>query len=146
MVQVLVTNNHPTRGIVKSKLVRYVERVIKSEGHSRASVSVVCIGGPKMRALNRRFLRHDYTTDVLSFPLSEEGRCEGEIYLNLDKVNEQAREYGVSPESELARLVIHGTLHLVGYDDATAKDRAAMKSQEDSHVCYWFPKNSVGSL
>lgn len=99
-----------------------------------------------MRAMNRRFLKHDYTTDVLSFPLSEEGRCEGEIYVNLDKVNEQAREYGVSPESELARLVIHGTLHLVGYDDQKTNDRETMRSVEDSHVYYWFPKNSSGSI
>jgi len=140
MVQVLVSNNHPTKSVVKSKLIRYVERVLKSEGHRRAVVSVVCIGGAKMRALNRRFLQHDYTTDVLSFPLGEEGRCEGEIYVNLDKATEQARDYDVSLETELARLVIHGTLHLIGYDDVTAKGRAGMKFQEDSHVHYWFPK------
>jgi rRNA maturation RNase YbeY len=88
--------------------------------------------------LNRRFLSHDYVTDVLSFDLEGGKMLEGEVYVNLDRARQQAQEYGVAFGNEVARLVIHGTLHLVGYDDRRPKDVRAMRSQEEKHLAYWF--------
>jgi probable rRNA maturation factor len=84
------------------------------------------------------YLNHDFVTDVLSFPLESGRLLEGEIYVNLDRARAQAGEYGVSQANEIARLVIHGTLHLVGFDDTTAQKAKVMKVQEDRHVHYWF--------
>ena len=85
-----------------------------------------------------RYLNHDYATDVISFPLENGAVLEGEVYVNLDRARAQARVYGVSFSNEVARLVIHGTLHLVGYDDSTEKKAERMKAEEDYHVHYWF--------
>jgi len=117
-----------------------VRKVLGSEGIRRGEVGVVFHDARASRAMNRRYLRHDAVTDVISFPLEHAGTAlEGEIYVNLDRAREQAREYGVSFPQEVARLVIHGALHLAGYDDRTRRERAHMAERED-----FFLKNMQG--
>ena len=86
-----------------------------------------------MRRINRQFLRHDYVTDVISFPLGagDEPGAQGEIYVNLDRARRQAHEYGVTFAGETRRLLIHGMLHLLGYKDGTANQKARMSRRED---------------
>ncbi len=90
-------------------------------------------------ALNRRHLGHDYLTDVLSFSLVDEddppGAVEGEVYVDLDTAAERCAEFGATFEQEAARYAVHGLLHLIGYDDATAEGRAAMRACEDRYLC-----------
>jgi probable rRNA maturation factor len=101
----------------------------------KATVSVVFVDDGTITDLNKRFLGHDYTTDVLSFPIDEEnGVVEGEVYVNVDQAERQAAEYAVPVRQELCRLVIHGVLHLVGYTDRTGEERAGMRSKEDSYL------------
>lgn len=111
--------------------------VLRAEGCSDAEVSVVFIDSRRSRMLNRRFLRHDYVTDVLSFPLGMGETPEGEVYVNLDRARQQARSYGVSFSNEVGRLVIHGVLHLLGYDDTTSAAQRRMKLKEDRYVEEW---------
>jgi rRNA maturation RNase YbeY len=89
--------------------------------------------------MNRRFLGHAYATDVISFPLGEGDAIEGELYVNLDRARVQARQYGVTRTHELVRLVVHGTLHLTGYDDRLPKDRMRMRQREDFYLARLFP-------
>jgi rRNA maturation RNase YbeY len=103
-----------------------------------ARVSIVFIDSRYSRRINRRYLNHDSVTDVISFPLETGALLEGEVYVNLDRARVQAREYGVSFSNEVARLVIHGTLHLVGFEDSTEKKALGMKAEEDRHLQYWF--------
>ena len=86
--------------------------------------------------LNGRFLHHWYSTDVLSFPVEEIGKrsVEGEIYVNLDQARRQAREYDVSIRNEVGRLVIHGILHLLGYDDKRKDERLKMTMRENVYL------------
>ena len=91
---------------------------------------MIFVDAPTLLQMNRDFLGHDYHTDVITFPL-EERPLEGEIYIDLDTAAAQAREYGVRFQLEVRRLVIHGMLHLLGYDDATPTLRAEMSALED---------------
>lgn len=84
--------------------------------------------------MNREFLRHNYPTDVLSFPLEGGANLEAEIYVNLDRARIQAREHGVSFANEVARLVIHGTLHLAGYDDRGKRKAGMMLERQEKYV------------
>jgi rRNA maturation RNase YbeY len=84
--------------------------------------------------MNREFLKHDYVTDVIAFPLGEDGGVEGEIYINLDAARKQAREYGVTYTQESRRLLIHGALHLLGYDDTTIRRKKKMSEREDMYL------------
>ena len=138
MAVVRVFNAHPRYRLRKRPLARYARRVLKSAGVARGTVSVICIGSRACRSLNRQYLGHDYVTDVISFPLEVGKTLEGEIYVNLDRARKQGREYKVPFAHEVARLVIHGALHLVGYDDRSAGDARRMRATEEQHLRHWF--------
>jgi len=139
MARVQVINGHSRYRLRKSRVAGYVRRILREQGTDRADLKIVCIGSRYSRILNKRYLGHDFVTDVISFPLDRGTRFEGEVYVNLDRARSQAREYGVSFANELARLVIHGTLHLAGYDDKRTGDARLMRAREDEHVQFWFP-------
>jgi probable rRNA maturation factor len=108
--------------------------VLRNEGFARGEVSVVFTDDRLSRRINRRYLAHDRPTDVISFPLGTDEFIEGELYVNIDKAARQARTWKVSTRNELVRLVVHGTLHLTGYDDRTARAAKRMKTVEDAYV------------
>jgi probable rRNA maturation factor len=135
MIRVRVFNSHPRLREPGAAISRLVRSVLRGEGGSSAELNVVFVGDRTMLTLNRTFLRHNYQTDVLSFPLSDSKEVlEGEVYVNIDQARRQAREYGATVRSEVARLVAHGVLHLAGYDDATKAKRSAMKEREDLYI------------
>ncbi len=84
--------------------------------------------------MNRDFLGHDYITDVISFPLQDGIGIDAEVYVNLDRAKSQAKEYGVLFRNEVLRLVIHGTLHLLGYDDKKVTHKERMRRREDYYL------------
>ena len=130
---ILVSNNHPTLRFPKRETFRTVESVLHYESVRAVHLSVVFVGSRFIRTINRRFLYHDYITDVIAFPLEElRGIArEGELYVNLDRARSQAREYGVSFAEETRRLLIHGTLHLLGYSDTGTRAKAEMTRREN---------------
>jgi len=129
-------NNHPSLRFPKQETFRAIRSVLKDESARSFRLSVVFVGSRTIRAMNRRFLDHDYVTDVISFPLGEEHEpgAQAEIYVNLDRAKRQAREYRVSFADETRRLLIHGTLHLMGYSDDTPRQKARMTRREDFHL------------
>jgi len=129
-----VVNAHPRYRVRRPLAVRCVGGVLRSARRSQGAITVVFIDDRMSRRLNRRFLGHDRPTDVIAFPLGEGSNLEGEIYVNLEKARRQAQTYRVTAANETARLVIHGTLHLLGYDDRTPEDARRMKAREDSLV------------
>jgi rRNA maturation RNase YbeY len=134
VIDVAVFNAHPAHRIPRSVVSAAVRRVAKGERRRRAVVSVVFVGNRTSARMNRRFLGHTGGTDVISFPLGEGRMIEGEVYVNLDRARSQAREYGVRFADEVCRLVVHGTLHLFGYDDRTVALERHMKRREDRYV------------
>lgn len=139
-VSVTVTNAHRRYRINRKKTGDYVRRVLTQERKTEGEISVVFIEGARMRRLNRSYLGHDYATDVIAFHLSDCGRTDGEIYVNVDRAREQAGRYGVPFGEEIARLVVHGALHLTGHNDVERTSARRMKEAEDSHVRYWSAK------
>jgi len=110
---------------------RAVAVVLAGESVASATISVAVVDDPTMRELNRRFLGHDYNTDVLSFLLDEQdGQLDGEVIVSAETALRRATEYAWPPENELLLYVIHGTLHLAGHDDHAAADRGLMRRQE----------------
>jgi len=112
-----------------------LEYVCGNEQIKRAFITAVFVGTEKIQELNSRFLRHDYPTDVLAFPLHDEGEVlEGEIYVCVETAEKQARDYGIPLKEELARLIVHGMLHLIGYDDRQLKNKQNMLKRGDFYV------------
>lgn len=97
--------------------------------------------------INREFLHHDYPTDVISFPYAlAVPVVEGELIVSIDTAVVQAAEAGWSIAEELLLYVIHGTLHLVGYDDVDDSDRAAMRTAESKAMLLLLPRSDSLSL
>ena len=102
-----------------------VRHVLRAEGIGRAELSVALVGDAQIAALNRQYLEHDRPTDVISFHLHEPGEPPlGDVYLGVDQALRQAEGYGASPEEELLRLAVHGTLHVLGWDHPEGEERA----------------------
>ncbi len=132
-----VFNAHRRYRIRKKNVVQYVRRIV---GKRNVEITVAFIDSRYIKSINQRYLNHNYVTDVISFVIERVPVLQGELYVNLDRAKHQAREYAVSFTNEVARLVIHGTLHLIGYSDETKSDREIMKTIEDEHVRHWFPE------
>jgi probable rRNA maturation factor len=124
-------SNQSVLPLEKQRLRMAVCMVLKEAGTTEAKISVAVVDDPTIARLNRQFLDHEGPTDVLSFALEEDqGRLEGEIVVSADTATRTAAEYGWSPQEELLFYVVHGALHLVGYDDATPAQRAQMRRRE----------------
>jgi probable rRNA maturation factor len=143
MINVSVTNAQRRERCPASLIARSVRTVLRGEGYRTADISVVCVNDGVSRRINSRFLRHDFATDVISFPLGEGDAVEGELYVNFDRARVQARQYCISRPMEIVRLVIHGVLHLIGYDDQTPRDRESMHQREDVYLALLFRQGAA---
>ncbi len=104
------------------------------------SLNVVFTDDQTLKQMHTRYLNDPSETDVITFDLGEESAIEGEIYISIERAEDQARTYGVTLDEEVLRLIIHGLLHLQGYDDLQEETRKIMKEQEDSLVAYFKGK------
>jgi probable rRNA maturation factor len=117
---------------------RFARTVLEGERAEVDEVGIVFVEDVYSRELNRRFRGIDKPTDVLAFPLSEDpdadppDRYLGEVYVNVDRAAVQSAEYGVSLSREIARLLVHGLLHLLGYDhEISAAEAKRMRAREE---------------
>lgn len=115
-------------------LSQVARQVLKGENRTGETVTIIVVDDPYIRRLNRTYRNLDRATDVLSFGLADEQISSdfllGELYVSLDRAREQAARFQVSLEEELRRLVVHGCLHLLGYDHHRARDRVIMRAKE----------------
>lgn len=115
------------------RLAKAVREVLSMADVSKATISVAVVDDETIHGINREFLNHDYPTDVLSFPLErnlDQGILKGEILVSIETAAENAAEYQWSTDDELLLYVIHGSLHLIGYDDHNEADRLSMREAE----------------
>lgn len=136
MLHISFTNDQSRIEVDAVQLRDAVRGVLTAEKVRAAEISIAVVDDAKMHELNLRYLNHDYATDVLSFRLDDDGEecLEGEIIVSIDTAEREALEYGWKRENELLLYVIHGALHLVGYNDSEMKDRKAMREAEASHL------------
>ena len=113
------------------QLRRAVRTILKGASIREARISLAFVDDPTIARLNVQYLDHKGPTDVLSFVLDQgEGRIEGEVVVSAETASRESHRFGWTPRDELLLYVIHGTLHLVGYDDRTAGQRSRMRAQE----------------
>lgn len=147
MYQIDISNQQSFLEIDQKKLTEMIQAVCEKEKVARATLSVAILDNASIRTLNARYLEHDYETDVLSFllecrtpepssstdpnaPRGEGKEIEGDVIVSAEMAVNCAEEYGWSPENELTLYLIHGVLHLLGYDDLSYDEKQLMRSKE----------------
>ncbi len=138
-IQLAVTDQQSHLRLDHEFLNQVSETLLVDEGIAHAEISVAVVDDAGIHALNRQYLDHDYPTDVISFLLtkSTEGaslRIDGEVVISGETAVRAADEYSCSPQEELTLYLVHGLLHLCGYDDQTESDRETMRTQEQIHL------------
>ncbi|HEY1602340.1 MAG TPA: rRNA maturation RNase YbeY [Pirellulales bacterium] len=135
MIHIDVTDEQTRVPIDEERLRTAIAAVVGSGSRQRATISLAVVDNATIHTLNRRYLDHDYPTDVLSFVLEDDQESlGGEIIVSGDMAADTAPQYGWSAEDELLLYVIHGSLHLIGYDDHTATDAARMRMEETRYL------------
>ncbi len=134
MTSITVVNAHRRYRISRERVVQMADLVTSSEGVRVGDINIVFVTDEYIRKINSKYLHHRRSTDVISFRLDEGNSVDGEVYVSLDAVRRQSRQYRVTFTNEVRRLVIHGILHLLGYHDRRKEDRAVMRHREDTYL------------
>ncbi len=129
----------------RPSLIRLAQRILMAVGEAKSELSLELIGDARIRRLNREYRKQDRITDVLAFPMREgivpRGRCPqtsmlGDVVISLPTAIRQAQKAGRSIDVELAALLVHGVLHLCGYDHERGPGEAARMSRREQNVLY----------
>lgn len=120
----------------KKKISVWIKKSIEMEGRSLESLSFIFCSDQYLLKINAEYLNHATLTDIITFDQSNgpSGGLEGDIYISIDRVKENAQQLQVSFDDEVSRVIIHGVLHLIGYTDKDDKSRVEMRKKEDAYL------------
>jgi probable rRNA maturation factor len=119
--------------IEKARFRALVPAVLSGEGISHAEISLAFVDDPTIHRINKQFLDHDEPTDVITFPLKKKP-LEAELVIGVEVAQREAAERKLDVQDELALYVVHGLLHLCGYDDHSDRDRSQMRERERRYL------------
>ena len=122
----------------RNKLKTFIESIFKKEKKRLSSINYIFCSDKKLLEINRRFLKHDFYTDIITFNLSETNSAQAEIYISVDRVKDNAKKINTFIKLELHRVIFHGVLHLCGYKDKGKQEKVKMKRREDYYLKYYL--------
>ena len=115
-------------------LKKSIEEIFRKEAKRIKFINYIFCTDKKMLEINRQFLKHNFYTDIITFDLSEGKDIQAEIYISIDRIRENAKAFKCPFKKELFRVLIHGALHLCGYDDKHKKETMIMRQKEDYYL------------
>ena len=120
----------------KKKIRKLIELICKDQNKSLVFLNCIFCSDNYLLEINKKYLKHNFYTDVITFDHREKGdkNIEGDVYISIDRVKENAKLYGVKTESELTRVIIHGVLHLCGFGDKNKKEKKIMGDKENKYI------------
>jgi rRNA maturation RNase YbeY len=120
------------------KTANWLRKISEAEKRAIESLTYVFCSDEHLRSMNKQYLNHSTYTDILSFDLSDGGKkIQGEIYISVPRVLENAKTFSQSFDEELKRVIAHGLLHFMGYKDKTAEQKAQMRIKEEACLSLW---------
>lgn len=124
--------------------IEHTDWIIKSvgeKGHTIEALNYIFCDDDYLLSINRKFLQHDYLTDIITFPDGGNSGLKGDIFISVERVGENAGLYNSAFDEELRRVMIHGVLHLMGFGDATPHEKEAMRREEDAMIKLFHVKH-----
>jgi probable rRNA maturation factor len=123
----------------RSHLKAFIASLFKKEKKKLTEIRYIFCSDDYLLEINRQYLQHDFYTDIITFGLSEPGEpINAEIYISVDRVRDNARQFSSSLKRELHRVIFHGALHLCGYGDKKKKEELLMRKMEDKYLGLYF--------
>lgn len=113
---------------------KWIKSIIENETFHLNYINYIFCSDIYLHNINIKYLDHDTLTDIITFDYTEERTLEGEIYISIDRVRDNAKELGHEFDSELRRVMAHGILHMMGYKDKSEEEKAIMRRKEDSCI------------
>ena len=113
---------------------KWLKGAIELENKRLGDISIIFCSDDYLLEINKQYLSHDYYTDVITFNYCEDDVISGDIFISVDTIAANAKEYGASFDNELCRVMVHGALHLVGYDDDCERNQLIMRQKEDFYL------------
>lgn len=114
-----------------SEVEKWLDEIATSHNYGIKDLIYTFVDNKRILDINKRFLNHDYFTDIITFDYCKGRKVLGEIFISVDQIKIQAKEYAVEFEEEFLRVVAHGLLHLIGFDDKKEEDRQMMRKEEE---------------
>lgn len=116
---------------------RWIKLCAAKERHSIADIAYIFCSDKYLLQLNQQFLNHETLTDIITFDYSSVSTLSGEIYISVERVEENAHKFGAKFPDELRRVMIHGVLHMMGYKDKKSGDKIIMRKKEEAYLSLW---------
>ena len=113
---------------------RWLKFVAQAEAKKLGDIGIIFCSDNYILDVNIKYLQHDYYTDIITFDYCEGDTLSGDLFISIDSVRENASFYGTEFPVELNRVIVHGLLHLIGYDDHTEEDIAVMRAKENYYL------------
>ena len=118
----------------KRRIKEWLNLVAFEEGNKIQNLNFLIVGDKRMIHFNKTYLNHNYSTDIITFDNSENKKISGDIVISIERVKENSKKYKVKLEDELRRVMAHGLLHLLGYDDKNEKEKKRIRKKENYYL------------
>lgn len=118
----------------KEKSKKWLREILREEKKKEGDINIIFTNDQTIHQLNRTYLSHDFYTDVIAFDYQKPGKITGDIYISIDTVKKNAKRYKCQFNVELQRVIVHGLLHLIGYNDKTEEEKKAMREKESVYL------------
>ncbi|MDO5760180.1 MAG: rRNA maturation RNase YbeY [Bacteroidota bacterium] len=121
----------------KLRIKRWIKQVIEKYGYRLGEISYIFCSDERILEVNKQYLSHDFYTDIITFDYVEKEKINGDIFISTDRVKENAKDFNVPFQQELLRVIIHGILHLLGFEDHSQEEQQQMREKENEAIALW---------
>ena len=118
----------------ETKYTDWINRIMASENAILGPIHYIFCDDTFLLAMNQKYLNHDTLTDIISFDYSDLGATSGDIFISIERVEENAVKFETTVDNELRRVMAHGLLHLLGYNDKNDSERSTMRAKENEKI------------
>lgn len=124
--------------IEEKKVSDWISSSIETLGFNLGNISLIFCNDEYLKKINIQYLNHDYFTDIITFDYSKKSSVSGDLFISIDRVKENAKDNNVDFMNELYRVIIHGVLHLCGYNDKTEGEKKMIRKKENEFISTIF--------